>query len=146
MSVGLSDLGNQVGNALPKLFVDTTDDDGQTTEAILPKDSGLTVAALFVWLLGLGATLAEPALNQLGITTEELTKGVFKRVLVLGSVASGVSVGVMLGALKLVLELDSMFFYLIYAGYGTALVLTWFSTIDFVCVAWDSAVWIQLCP
>lgn len=70
----------------------------------------------------------------------------FKRVLVLGSVASGVSVGVMLGALKLVLELDSMFFYLIYAGYGTALVLTWFSTIDFVCVAWDSAVWIQLCP
>ena len=71
------------------------------------------MAALFVWLLGLGATLAEPALNQLGITTEELTKGVFKRVLVLGSVASGVSVGVMLGALKLVLELDSMFFYLI---------------------------------
>ena len=32
-----------------------------------------TVAILFAWVLGFGATLAEPALNALGMTVQNLT-------------------------------------------------------------------------
>jgi len=34
---------------------------------------------IFAWILGFGATLAEPALNALGMTVENLTDGVFKK-------------------------------------------------------------------
>jgi hypothetical protein len=105
----------------------------------MDREGGLAVAALFCWFLGLCATLAEPALNQLGITTEALTRGKFRKVLVIGSVAAGVSVGVMLGTLKLILDLREALFYMLYGGYGLALALTALSTNEFVCVAWDSA-------
>ena len=32
---------------------------------------GLSIVILFAWLLGFGATLAEPALNALGLTVQE---------------------------------------------------------------------------
>eukprot|EP01052_Picozoa_sp_SAG31_P017971 SAG31_NODE_1253_length_9089_cov_17.716765_8_plen_91_part_00 len=43
--------------------------------------------------MGFGATCAEPALNTLGITVERLTKGTFKRSLLIGAVSFGVATG-----------------------------------------------------
>eukprot|EP00041_Stephanoeca_diplocostata_P033442 m.1105455 g.1105455 ORF g.1105455 m.1105455 type:complete len:802 (-) comp24339_c0_seq4:3596-6001(-) len=136
LSYGLSALGNEVGEALPGLFMELP---GDSDTPLMSRDGGLALSGLFAWLLGLGATLAEPALNQLGITTEKLTRRRFRRVLVVGSVASGVSIGVMLGTLKLILDLRNALFYMLYGGYFLALLLTTGSRFEYVCVAWDSA-------
>jgi hypothetical protein len=106
---------------------------------LMDRKGGLAIVGLFCWFLGLCTTLAEPSLQQLGITTEELTRGNFRKALVVGSVAGGVSVGVMMGALKLVLDAPSALFFMIYTGYALALALTFVSTDEFVCVAWDCA-------
>ena len=53
----------------------------------------------FVFFVGFGATLAEPALNALGTTTEDLTDGQFKKQQVILIVACGVACGCLLGAL-----------------------------------------------
>ena len=42
---------------------------------------GIAIAILFAWFLGFGATLAEPALNALGMTVENLTNGAFRKML-----------------------------------------------------------------
>ena len=86
---GLSALGGDVGSSLPGLFMHV---DGNDASPLMSRPMGLAIVALFCWFLGLCATLAEPALNQLGITTEELTRGRFGKILVIGSVAGGVSV------------------------------------------------------
>ena len=39
---------------------------------------GFIIVIIFAFLLGFGATLAEPALNALGITVQNLTNGAFK--------------------------------------------------------------------
>lgn len=136
LSYGLSALGNEVGESLPGLFMELP---GKSDTPLMSKDGGLALSAIFAWLLGLGATLAEPALNQLGITTEKLTRRRFRRTLVVGSVAAGVSIGVMLGTLKLIMDLQNALFYMLYGGYFLALLLTTGSRFEFVCVAWDSA-------
>ena len=41
--------------------------------------AGKCLAILFGFILGYGATLAEPALNALGATVEKITVGAFKK-------------------------------------------------------------------
>ena len=42
-------------------------------------------------MLGFGSTLAEPALNALGMTVQNLTNGAFKKSMLMGAVAFGVA-------------------------------------------------------
>jgi hypothetical protein len=98
---------------------------------------GLSLALLFAWVLGFGATVAEPALNALGITAEQLTNGVFKKRTLILAVSTGVAFGIALGLLKLIFDLPLV--YMILAGYLLALALTVVSSEEFVNVAWDSA-------
>ena len=39
------------------------------------KEVGIGLACTFAWILGFGATLAEPALFTLAVTVQKLTKG-----------------------------------------------------------------------
>jgi len=98
---------------------------------------GLTLALLFAWFLGFGATVAEPALNALGITAEKLTNGVFKKRTLIYAVSTGVAFGIALGLAKLIFDLPLL--WLILPGYLLAVVLTFLSSEEFVNVAWDSA-------
>ena len=50
-------------------------------------------ACLFAWILGFGATLAEPALFTLAVTVNKLTKGRMSQRQVVLSVALGVGTG-----------------------------------------------------
>ena len=102
-----------------------------------PARVGLSLALLFAWVLGFGATVAEPALNALGITAEQLTNGVFKKRTLILAVSTGVAFGIALGLLKLIFDLPLV--YMILAGYLLALALTVVSSEEFVSVAWDSA-------
>lgn len=98
---------------------------------------GLMIVLLFAFVMGYGATLAEPALNALGITVEELTVGTFKKSLLMQSVAIGVGMGILVGAAKIVWEIPLAPFLI--PSYAILLILTLVSSEEFVNVAWDSA-------
>jgi hypothetical protein len=92
---------------------------------------------LFAWILGFGATLAEPALNALGSTVQNMTNGSFKKSMLMYSVALGVATGIMLGVTKLIFNYNLL--YILIPGYVIAVVLTLISSEEFVNIGWDSA-------
>jgi hypothetical protein len=98
---------------------------------------GVAIALVFAWILGFGATLAEPALNALGLTVENLTNGAFKKSMLMYAVSIGVGCGIGVGVLKVLYEIPIA--YILIPGYLLAILLTVFSSEEFVNVAWDSA-------
>ena len=98
---------------------------------------GLAIFLLFAWCLGFGATLAEPALNALGMTVENLTNGAFKKSLLMYSVSFGVAGGIALGIAKLIFTIPLHF--ILIPGYLILVLFTILSSEEFVNVAWDSA-------
>ena len=66
-----------------------------------------------------------------------MTNGVFKKRTLILAVSVGVAFGVAAGLAKLIFDLP--LFWLILPGYVVAVVLTFFSSEEFVNVAWDSA-------
>ena len=99
---GLSALGQQSGSLVPGAFQALEGVAGTPiyTIAVI----GLALAFCFAWFLGFGATLAEPALNALGDTVENLTQGAFKKSLLMYSVSFGVGTGITLGVVKIVYD------------------------------------------
>ena len=95
------------------------------------------VSVLFAWFLGFGATLAEPALNALGSTVENLSNGAFKKSLLMYVVAIGVGIGIAAGILLMIFNVPLA--WVLVPGYGAAILLTTISTEEFVNIAWDSA-------
>lgn len=134
LTYGLSKLGGDVGSLVPAAF---TEIPGVEISPIYIYFIGVVLALLFAWAMGFGATLAEPALNALGETTEHLTNGVFKKKTLLLAVSLGVAFGIATGVAKLIYDLPLV--WLIVPGYLLAIVLTYFSSEEFVNIAWDSA-------
>jgi len=95
------------------------------------------IVAPFSFFLGLMATLAEPALNALGVTVERLSEGQFKKQTLILAVAVGVASGVLLGILRILFRWKLL--YVIVPGYAITLLLTYFSSKEYVAIAWDSA-------
>ena len=134
LTYGLSKLGANAGGLVPMAFMEVS---GMPASPLYVYAVGLGLALAFAWFLGFGATLAEPALNALGITTENLTNGVFKKKTLINAVSIGVGCGIAIGVAKLIFDLPLV--WLILPGYLLAMVLTFFSSEEFVNVAWDSA-------
>ncbi len=99
--------------------------------------AGIFVVVLFAFIMGYGATLAEPALNALGITVEEVTAGTFKKSFLMQAVAIGVGAGIALGVTKIVLAIPLA--WILLPPYVLLLVVTKLSTEEFVNIGWDSA-------
>lgn len=134
LTYGLTKLGNQSGGIVPSAFM--------SIEAV--KDSplyfyllGLAIALGFAFFLGFGATLAEPALNALGITVQNLTNGVFKKSMLMYAVSIGVACGISLGIAKIIFSFP--IYYILIPAYLFAAFLTYISSEEYVNVAWDSA-------
>ena len=134
LTYGLGAIGNQTGSILPAAFMNLA---ASPSSPIFPETLGLIIVIVFAFLLGFGATLAEPALNALGATVQNLTNGAFKKSMLMYSVAAGVSVGIALGIAKLIIGFDLMTVLL--PLYALGVLLTVFSTEEFVNVGWDSA-------
>jgi len=98
---------------------------------------GFGVVLLFAFIMGYGATLAEPALNALGLKVEELTVGTFNKSLLIQAVASGVGIGMLVGVVKIIWNVPLA--YLLIPPYLLLLIITKISTEEFVNIAWDSA-------
>ena len=134
LTYGLSKLGGSAGGLVPIAFMQI---DGIEGSPIYLYSVGLILALAFAWFLGFGATVAEPALNALGITAETMTNGVFKKKTLIYAVSAGVAFGIATGLAKLIFDLPLI--WLIVPGYLVAVILTVLSSEEFVNVAWDSA-------
>ena len=134
LSYGLAKLGEQSGSMVPAAFkgIEAVAGSPLYTYAL-----GIFIAGMFAWLLGFGATLAEPALNALGQTVETLTNGSFKKNTLMMAVSIGVGFGLTLGVMKIIFEWPIA--YMVIIGYTIGIVLTALSSEEFVNVAWDSA-------
>jgi len=99
--------------------------------------SGLALALLLAFMMGYGATLAEPALNSLGRKVEELSVGTFKQSLLVRTVAVGVGLGVAVGIARIIWNFPLAM--LLAPVYVLLLILSYVSTEEFVGIAWDSA-------
>ena len=134
LTYGLGAIGSQTGSVLPAAFMELPI---SQFSPIYPELVGICIVIIFAFLMGFGATLAEPALNALGLTVQNLTNGAFKKSMLMYSVATGVAVGIALGIAKLVIGFDLM--TVLIPLYLLGVFLTIFSTEEFVNVAWDSA-------
>ena len=134
LSYGLSKLGGQSGGLVPAAF---TQIDSVASSPLYMFSLGLFIALAFAWLLGFGATLAEPALNALGATVETLTNGSFKKSTLMYAVSLGVAFGISTGVAKIIFQIPIA--YLLIPGYVIAIALTIASSEEFVNIAWDSA-------
>lgn len=134
LSYGLAKLGGQSGGLVPAAFasLESVKDSPLYTYGI-----GISLALFFAWVLGFGATLAEPALNALGQTVENLTNGAFKKNTLMYAVSIGVAFGLTLGVMKIIYNIQIA--HLLIPGYLLGVVLTALSSEEFVNVAWDSA-------
>ncbi len=137
LTYGLAKLGSQSGGLIPVAFSEISNSNGDVIKALYPYGIGLSIAIAFAWILGFGATLAEPALNALGITVQNLTNGVFKKSTLMYAVSFGVGSGISLGVLKIIFDIPLG--YLIIPLYLLSVILTYLSTEEFVNIAWDSA-------
>ncbi|MBI6547094.1 MAG: DUF1538 domain-containing protein [Cyanobacteria bacterium NC_groundwater_1444_Ag_S-0.65um_54_12] len=99
--------------------------------------AGIAVVLVFAFVMGYGATLAEPALNALGGTVEQITVGTFKKTVLMQAVALGVGVGIALGVAKIIWDLPLV--WLLVPPYLALMLVSWMSTEEFVNIGWDSA-------
>ncbi len=134
LTAGLVELGNQAGSNVPWAFSPHRE---TGAAPLYPRALGLTMTLVFAFCIGYGATVAEPALNAMGLTVENLSDGAFKKRLLIHAVAFGVGLGAALGVAKILFGLSLA--YILFAAYSLALALTVFSREELVNLAWDSA-------
>jgi hypothetical protein len=129
---GLSPLGIQAGDQLSSAFAGLNGSPG-----LYPYWLGIGITLLFALCLGFGATLAEPALNTLGMTVQNLTDGAISKHTLIMAVATGVGLGTLAGIAKIIFNLPLA--WLLIPAYLAALFLTLLSREEHVNLAWDSA-------
>lgn len=134
LTAGLVELGNQAGNNVPWAFSPHRE---SGAPPLYPRFLGLFMVLVFAFCIGYGATVAEPALNAMGMTVENLSDGAFKKRMLVHMVALGVGLGAALGVARILFDLPLA--WLLIGAYAIALALTVFSREEFVNLAWDSA-------
>ena len=139
IALGLTPLGEQLGGNVVSSFaaIEPWAAEGFVDPMFASSNLGKALAILFGFILGYGATLAEPALNALGATVEKITVGAFKKSLLMQTVATGVALGISTGVAKIAFNLD--LWYLLVPPYIILMVITYLSSEDFVNFGWDSA-------
>ena len=139
IALGLTPLGEQLGGNVVSSFaaIEPWASEGFVEPMFASSTAGKCLAILFGFILGYGATLAEPALNALGATVEKITVGAFKKNLLMQTVATGVAIGISTGVAKIAFNLD--LWYLLVPPYCILIIITFLSSEDFVNFGWDSA-------
>ncbi|MEN7341329.1 MAG: DUF1538 domain-containing protein [Pseudomonadota bacterium] len=138
IALGLTPLGGQLGGNIPVAFAEIVPWGGTYLHApMMSANAGKMLAIVFAFFLGYGATLAEPALNALGNTVEEITAGSFKKRLLMQSVAFGVGLGIAAGIAKIAFNISLI--SILAPAYCAVVILTTLAPNNFVNFSWDSA-------
>eukprot|EP01127_Copromyxa_protea_P023628 TRINITY_DN8923_c0_g1_i1.p1 TRINITY_DN8923_c0_g1~~TRINITY_DN8923_c0_g1_i1.p1 ORF type:complete len:666 (+),score=85.12 TRINITY_DN8923_c0_g1_i1:48-2045(+) len=133
LTQGLSKLGYGVGATVPKLFVENE----TWGEALYTDSIGIEIMLAFAFLLGYGATVAEPALDIMGSEVESLSKKKFTKRMLIHSISFGVGLGALLGLARIVFH-HPVIWYII-PLYWVAMILTYFSSEAILHIAWDAS-------
>ncbi|NLE56388.1 MAG: DUF1538 family protein, partial [Lentisphaerae bacterium] len=96
---------------------------------------GLLLILLFAFGMGYGSTIAEPSLNALGRTVEDLTVGTVKSVAIIRAVSIGVGIGLIVGVIRILYNIPMT--WMLLPPYLLLLPLTIASDDDFAGIAWD---------
>jgi len=134
LTAGLVALGEQAGVNVPWAFSPHRETGAQP---LYPFVLGISLTLAFTFAIGYGATVAEPALNAMGMTVEKLTNGAFRKRMLIHAVAIGVGLGASFGVARILFDLP--LWVLLLCGYTLALGLTIVSREEIVNLAWDSA-------
>ncbi len=134
LTAGLVELGNQAGTNVPWAFSPHRE---SGAPPLYPRGLGLAMTMVFAFCVGYGATVAEPALNAMGSTVENLSDGAFKKRLLIHAVALGVGLGAAGGVARILFDLPLA--GLLVGAYTVALGLTALVREEYVNLAWDSA-------
>lgn len=134
LTYGLAKLGDQSGGLVPAAFMHL---EKIQASPLYFYALGLIIAMIFAWVLGFGATMAEPALNALGLTVENLSNGAFKKSSLMYSVAFGVAVGIAIGILKILYNWPLA--WMLIGSYIPLLIMTYMASEEYVNIGWDSA-------
>ncbi|MDR0304094.1 MAG: DUF1538 domain-containing protein [Chitinispirillales bacterium] len=97
---------------------------------------GYIIILLFMFVMGIGVTLAEPLLYAMSLQVEEMTGGSYKSKMLIYIVAAGVAIGIAAGFARILYDFPTM--YLLVFAYSLALIATIFSDDEFASIAWDS--------
>ena len=101
LTYGFTKLGDQTGYTLPAAYLTVSYDPKSPYYSYA---GGLILLIVVVFVLGVLATRAEPALNVLGRTVERLSGGAFTAKLLIGSVCIGVGTGMAVGGVKILVS------------------------------------------
>eukprot|EP00197_Chlamydomonas_leiostraca_P002188 CAMPEP_0202858004 /NCGR_PEP_ID=MMETSP1391-20130828/714_1 /ASSEMBLY_ACC=CAM_ASM_000867 /TAXON_ID=1034604 /ORGANISM="Chlamydomonas leiostraca, Strain SAG 11-49" /LENGTH=800 /DNA_ID=CAMNT_0049536869 /DNA_START=238 /DNA_END=2641 /DNA_ORIENTATION=- len=134
LTYGFTALGDQAGTMLPAAYLEVP---GIPRSPYYGYVGGIFLVEVIVFVLGILATRAEPALLVLGRTVEHLSGGQFTASMLVWAVAFGVGVGMAVGATKILFGVPVVAIILI--KYAIASTITCFSSEDFTNIAWDSA-------
>lgn len=110
---------------------------GEAAANALAQRGSLFLVIVFGAALGYGATLAEPSLRVLSVQVESLTGGALGTTLFVQTVAVGVSIGVAVGAARIVLGIEATPFFI--PALALALVLVFFAPERYTGLAFDAA-------
>jgi len=129
ISLGLSVMGQQTGEVLPRAFY-------PEDAAIFTSWLGKLIAVIFAFILGYVATICEPAFVTLAIQVEEITVGAIRKKLLIQVVSLGVGLGAGVGVFKLLNNIALAYFVI--PLYLIAFVFSLIGSDEFVSIAWDA--------
>lgn len=98
---------------------------------------GVTIILIFSFFIGMWVTISEPALTVLGMAAKNLSDGRIQKWHLIMSICIGVSGGITVGIVKIIFNVELI--YLLIPSYFIALILSIFSSEEFVNIAWDCA-------
>ncbi len=110
---------------------------GESISSALISARNLPLILVFALLLGVTATLAEPALLTMAAQVEELSSGSLGRNLFLYTVALGVGIGAMVGTTRILFGIEATPYFI--PSLAVVLVLTYFAPERYTSLAFDAA-------
>ncbi|MFX0550100.1 DUF1538 domain-containing protein [Hathewaya histolytica] len=110
---------------------------GKSVGSNLPKLDNTILVVLFAFIMGYGATLAEPALTSLGAQIEEISSGVMTNRMFTHTVSLGAGFGMSIGMVKILYKIPST--YVIIPMIAVVGILGFFAPERITGVAFDAA-------
>ncbi len=110
---------------------------GENIGSALSKTGKLWIMIVFGFLLGVAATISEPALQVLAFQVDAVTAGSISRGLMIATVAIGTGVFASLAMLRVVLGIPMK--YVLMAGYSIVLLLSLLAPSEFMAISLDAS-------
>ncbi len=109
---------------------------GDLVGKYLIKKKNLAILISLGFVIGLVITIAEPSVQVLGQQVYEISDGTIKRMLLIGIVSIGTGIFLVFALLRVVFKLS--YYRLMAIGYLCVLVASFFTTPEFMPIAFDS--------